>query len=1145
MTENERKQPQLKFVGLHAHSTFSVFDGFGFPDAHMDFAYENGCDALALTDHGNMNGLSYQVLHAQKMKEKGKTFKPIFGVEAYFHPSISQWKLEKERIKAEKEANKKSGKEVEEEVELTVEDENASKQAIKSVLNKRRHLILLAMDQEGLNNIFTMVSKSYKGDNYYRFPRVDYDILKQHNKGVIAASACLGGIYAGDYWENLEFGKEAILEKMRETTRKMMDIFGDRWYGELQWNSASQQHDLNQMIIQMSKEFGFKIISTADSHYPRPELWVDRILYKKIGWLNKSDEEKTLPKDLDEVGYELYPKNGDQMFEAYKKYSEMNNVKYDESLIKQSIEETHNIAFNRISDFLPDTTIKLPKFVIPEGMTADEALEKMGLEALKAKKLHKNEEYKIQLLKELDVIKGNKFSQYFLTMKAIIDKAEEIMLIGPGRGSAAGSLLSYLLGITQIDPMKWELQFERFMRKGQKDYPDIDSDFSSPMELKELLIKDWGEDKVVPISNWNTLQLKSLIKDIAKFYDIPFAEVNSVTSKMMFEATPLAKAKHGIKAGVYTPTFEEVMEFSESLKNFLEKYPHIEKHVNNLHGMIRSCSRHAGGVVISENIDTCMPLINSGKVMQTPWAEGQNVRHLEPFGFIKFDILGLETLKMIETCIYHILKRHHNVKNPSIKEIKDYYNKNLHPDVLIMDDPKVYENVFHQGKWAGVFQFANNGAQNFCSRAKPKNVIDLSAITSIYRPGPLNADVDKNYVEAQENVMGIKYIHPLARDVVAPTYGFLVFQEQIAAMAHKLGKDISLEEGNQLRKVLTKKGTGKEDKVKTALLTKFIDGCLEKGISKPQAEEQWQMFEFFSGYGFNKSHAVSYSIISYQCAWLLTYFMPEWMAAFLDKSTEKEKEKAINIAKSFGFEIQPLDVNTSGNVWEISADGKTLIQPLTSIKGFGEAAFNEIIRNRPFKTVEEFLFNDKISYSKLNKKALDVLCRTDALKSLQDNRFSGAKHFWSAVAVDRVKTVKKFNENIEKYRPEGDFTEEEKIIFVTELTGSFPLNKILSLKLMEKLEETGIKPIAEYDPELMFVWFIPRKMEIKKTKGGKEYAVLTVLDSTNEETKIKCWGYNSVKDPLQLNKVYVSRLDYDEQWGFSSRSIRKNFRLLA
>jgi DNA polymerase III subunit alpha len=1139
----ERVKSVIPFVNLHGHSTFSVFDGLGYPDEHMDFAYENGMDALALTDHGSMNGLSYQVLHHQKMKEKGINFKPIFGVEAYFHHSIAEWK----QIKESQAAAKKAAKSEDDEVSLTVENEEESKSTTKNVLNKRRHLVLLAQNQVGLNNIFTLISKSYQGDNYYRFPRIDYDMLKAHNEGVIASSACLGGIYAGDYWENYEGGPKSILEAMRDTTKKMMEIFGDRWYGELQWNDSKDQMALNGFIVKLSQEFGFKLISTADSHYPRPEMWKDRILYKKIGWLNKKDSDRSLPETVDEVGYELFPKNGDQMMASFEHYSQIHGIKFDRDVVLASITEAHNVAMNRIENFVPDNKVKLPTFVVPENTTADEELTRLsniGLENLRIRSQKKREEYQARLDRELVVIKQNNFSQYFLTMKAIADRANQMMLSGPGRGSGAGALVSYILGITQIDPIKWELQFERFMRSNQKDYPDIDFDVADPMTLKDTLIKEWGMDKVAPITNWNTLQLKSLIKDISKFYDIEFSEVNDVTSKMMLEATPLAKQKNGIKAGLYVPTFEEVMEFSESLNKFLEQYPQIKQHVNALHGQIRSASRHAGGVVVAEKINESMPLINSGGVIQTPWSEGQNVRHLEPLGFIKFDVLGLATLKMIETAVSHILKRHKGIKNPTFDDIKKYYDETLHPDVLDLEDQKVYQNVFHNGKWAGIFQFTENGAQRFCQRAKPTNIIDLSAITSIYRPGPLNADVDKNYVEARESPTRIKYIHSLAREVTEDTFGFLIFQEQIASMAHKLGKDLSLEEGNQLRKVLTKKGTGKEDKVKTALYDKFITGCVEKNISKKAAEEQWKMFEFFSGYGFNKSHAVSYSIISYQCAWLLTYFAAEWMAAFLDKEPEDRKEKAVNIAKGLGFKIKQLDVNTSGEVWEIDQTGETLIQPLMAIKGFGESAFKEIVSYRPFKTVEEFLFNPYMSYSKLNKKALDVLCRSGALDSLVDNRFSGAKHFWSVVAVDRPRNLKKFEENLDLYRPEGDFTEEEKIVFLTELTGFFPLNRVMDLDTMNKLEDNGIKPIGDYDPELQFVWFIPRKKEVKKTKNGKEYWVLDVVDSSSKVSRIRCWGIQE-NDVIHINRPYMARIDFNEQFGFSTRSIRKSFRLLA
>ena len=653
----------------------------------------------------------------------------------------------------------------------------------------------------------------------------------------------------------------------------------------------------------------------------------------------------------------------------------------------------------------------------------------------------------------------------------------------------------------------------------------------------------WGEDCVAPISNWNTLQLKSLIKDISKLYNIPFTEANTVTSIMIREATPEAKRKHGIKAGVYAPTWEEVMEFSPTLRTYLNKYPQVKTHVEGLVGQVRSCSRHAGGVVIAENLDKNMPLINSGGVRQAPWAEGQNVRHLEPMGFIKFDLLGLSTLKMMEGCIEHILRRHHGIEEPTFAQIRDYYEENLHPDRMDMNNPEIYENIFHKGKWAGVFQFTEQGAQQFCVRAKPDNIIDVSAITSIFRPGPLSAGVDADYVEAKNHPQRISYLSDEAREITEETFGFLIFQEQIALLAHKLG-GLTLDEGNMLRKVLTKKGTGKGS-VKEKLRKKFIKGCVHNNIDRDEAQSLWDKFEFFSGYGFNKSHAVSYSIISYQCAWLFNYYPAEWMAAFLDKEPESRKEKAINIAKQFGFKIAPLDVNKSGTVWEISEDGKTLIQPLTSIKGLGMAAIEQLLAHRPVNTAEELLFNENITYSKLNKKSLDALCRGGALDNIVDDRFTGRKHFWSACVVDRPKNLKKLGENIELYRPEGDFTEEEIIQFKSELTGVFPINLVISPDTVQRLQEKYIPPISEFDEDLQVCWFIPRKIVPRKTKNGKAYWILEVIDSNNQLTKIRCWGIRPEKDRVHLNRPYMAKLKYDQNWGFSTYAVGKTFKLLA
>jgi len=864
----------LKFVGLHAHSGVgSPFDGFGYPQEHMDFAYENGCEALALTDHGNMNGFAYQVIHAKKMKKEGKNFKPIFGVEAYFISDIGEWKEQYEQHKLDK---KKARKLDNDQSGTTIENEGETKSKGTSNINRSRHLVLLAKNQKGLSNLFKLISESYSERYFYRKPRIDFNLLEKYSEGVIASSACLGGVYAGCYWENREEGKEAVLQSMREVTEKMVSIFGDRWYGELQWNNVPEQHELNEFVIQMHKEFDIKLISTADSHYPNQNAWKDRELYKRLGWLGKGKPEwldMTIPLSVEEIGYELYPKNGNEMWQSYKKYSDLCGVEYEDELIKRSIEETHNIAFNVIERFVPDNTVRLPDFVVPAGISADEYLKKISFDGLN--KLSKvKPEYVSRINHELKIIADRGFSKYFLTMKAVCDKTNEIQLSGPGRGSAAGSLVAYALGITQVDPIKYGLLFSRFLRADAKDYPDIDYDVSNPMELKEKLIGEWGKNVVVPISNWNTLQLRSLIKDISKFYDIPFIEANNVTNKMLSEATPLAKKKHGIKAGVYTPTFDEVMEFSETLQKFLLKYPHVKEHVEALHGEYRSCSRHAGGVVIGEELDRYMPLIASKGIRQTPWSEGQNVRQLEPMGFIKFDILGLSTLRMIEDCITKILQRHHGVEQPTFREVKEYYDTHLHPDVLDMRDQEVYENIFHKGKWVGIFQFTETGAQRFALQAQPRSIIDLSAITSIYRPGPLSAGVDRSYVEAKESPNSVRYLNDVVREVTKETHGFLIFQEQIALLAHKLGKNLSLDEGNLLRKVLTKKGTGKGHEEKERIKNKFIEGCREKGIIDHDAFGLWRTFEYFSGYGFNKSHAISYSIILISVLGFVTILLP-------------------------------------------------------------------------------------------------------------------------------------------------------------------------------------------------------------------------------------------------------------------------------
>ena len=1122
----------IKFVGLHAHSGVgSPFDGFGYPQSHMDFCFDNGGRALALTDHGNMNGFAYQVLHAKKMKKEGKNFKPIFGVEAYFIPCVEQWRKEYEEHKADK---KKAKALSQDQSGTNVEEEGATKSKGRSI-NRSRHLVLIAMNQTGLNNIFKLVSESYSEKYFYRKPRMDYQLLSKYSDGVIAMSACLGGIYAGCYWENIENGEEAVLNCMRETTRTMVGIFGDRWYGELQWNAVPEQHALNKLIIKVANEFGVKLVSTADSHYPNPTAWKDRELYKRLGWLGRGAPEwldMTLPGSVQDMDYELYPKNGQQMWEDYKKYSE--GYEYEDDLVLASIEETHRIAFERVADFVPDTTVRLPNFVVPAGRNEDDYLRDLSLGGLKLMgKL--NSEYSSRLDFELKVIANRGFSKYFLTMKAISDKTGEVQLAGPGRGSAAGSLVAYALGITQVDPIKYGLLFSRFLRSDATDYPDIDYDVSDPMVLKDMLIEQWGSDTVVPISNWNTLQLRSLLKDISKFYEIPFTEVNAVTNVMLKEATPAAKRKHGIKAGIYTPTFDETIEFSDTLRAFLDKYPHVKTHVMALYGSYRSCSRHAGGVVVGEKLDQYMPLISSKGVRQTPWSEGQNVRQLEPLGFIKFDILGLSTLRMIENTIERILIKQGNPK-PSFTQVRAFYDEFLHPDKIDLHDQDVYENIFHKGKWAGIFQFTEKGAQSFAKKVMPKSIIDISAITSIYRPGPLSAKVDKQYVEAINDPLSVNYAHELVEEVTKETYGFLIFQEQIALLAYHLGDGITMDEANLLRKVLTKKGTGKGHEVKEAIKKKFIKGSTDKGLAETKAEELWKTFEYFSGYGFNKSHAVSYSIISFQCAWLYNYYPTEWMCSFLDREPDTRKEKAINIAKSHGFSISDIDVNVSGENW--TASGATsLVAPLTTIKGLGEKAVEEIMAHRPFISVDDLLFNEDVIYRKLNKKALVALSLGGALKSLQDDRFTGDEHFHEACFENRPKTPKKLLAHIEEYKDKGDFSKDRRIENLTEITGIFPISMVYDDITKMKLEARYIPPISEFDADLGACWGIPRNVNVRKSKNKKWFAIIDLIDSNNVLTKVRIWNvdYEKIRQQIVLNEVYALKPNYSDGWGFSTR----------
>ena len=1163
----KRRESHLKFTNLHGHSVAgSPFDALGYPQEHMDYAYENGCDALALTDHGNMNGFAYQYLHANQMKKDGKEFKPIFGVEAYYVDSV----------KAILEANEKEkteGKKEKEETGIIFEGETVREEAFRR--NRLSHFLLLAQNDQGLKNLFTLVTLSHsKEDGYfYRKPRIDYELLKKYNQGIIASTTCISGVFAGIVWQNPEATQEQLIELMCPHIDKFLDIFGkDRFLVELQWNAIPEQHKLNLAKIEIAKKYGLTLISTVDSHYPRPELWKSREVYKRLAWLNRTHKpawiEEAIPESVNEMGYELYPKNGDQMFSDYKKYAERCDhlSSYDDEIIRQSIENTYKVAHEWIGNVTLDTSAKLPGFLLETGMDENEELKKRCYEVLKAKNLSTNVQYVERLEQELKVVQDRKFSKYFITAEQIAVNGRKKMLMSPGRGSSGGSLIAYLLNITQIDPIKWGTMFSRFLRSDATDFPDIDMDFSREDELKSDLESLWGRDSVVRISNWNTLQLKSLIKDISKLLEIPYEEVNQVTTKMMKEATPLAKAKNGIKSGVYTPTWEEVLEFSESLQNFLEVYPQVATHIKPLMGQVRSGSTHAGGVVISEKIGQNMPLILSGGEYRTPWSEGQNVRHLEPLGFIKFDILGISSLGMIEDCIKQVLIKLGN-PSPSFEDICSFYEQHLHPDTIDFNDQKVYEKVFKGGEWPGIFQFSEKPVQSFCMKANPTSLYDLAAITSIYRPGPLGAGVDELYLAAKEKPTSVHFLNKAHKEVTQKSLGFLIFQEQIATLMSKLSQYISEEDGHNVRKLLTKKEkggvkvtegiedefirnlVGRDISVQNAKKLKnyyqlFLKGSQESGLSEQETKKLWETIEYYSGYGFNFSHALAYSMVSFQCAWLYTYFPTEWVCAYLNKETGDGKENALNVVAQLGYKIGKVDINHSQEGWSVK-DGE-LLPPLTMLKGFGEKASMEIFNNRPFDSLEQLLFNENISYQKFNKKSLDVLIRSGSLREFYGEEIKTDKQLYMSCVENRPKTFKQFEKFVKEFESVQEFSLNEQVENEYTITGIYPYHLVMNSKVFSSLVRSGVTGITNFDKNETegVVWGIMRDLKEKKTSTGKTYWILQVTDETGGEEEIKVWGVaDSAKSPV-LNFPYMLAVSYEDKWGFSMRDFNSSARVL-
>jgi len=1194
-------KPPTQFTGLHAHTSFSTFDGLGYPKDHINFitSEEQGMDSWALTDHGHGSGLAHARAYTEKIQKQGKKYRQLYGVEFYFVPSLKTWQEQYEAhrasIQAEKDAKKQEKLlkspvliDAEKEVEagghvLEDEDETKRSQKGKPAWKRYHHLVVIAKNKKGLANLFMLVKRAYQ-DGFYRFPRIDFEMLKEYGDGLVVSTACVGGLASGiiyNEFPELTFNQfhpdllndatkyNTIMNRLENMTDYFVDCVGqENFFLELQFNQLTAQQMTNRMLLDLSRKTGVKLISTADSHFPSPDKWEARELYKKIGWFSNDPAKMILPKK-EELKCLLYPKNAQQMWDEFtNNYNEYDFYKGYENDVKDSINRTHDIAWNMCEDVWIDTQAKLPVFGTSEK-PAFNMLVDLVKEGMIREGWDKDQRYIDRAKEELSDIKHLGHESYFIAMYKIFEKAREKTLFGPGRGSGSGSIVNFLLGITQIDPLPYGLLWSRFLGRHRVSWPDIDTDAGDRDALIDASRELFGDDAVIPVSNFNTLKLKSLIKDISKFYGVPFNEANSLSNGLQEEVMPHARDDDEEKS-VFVLKHADCMKYSKKYKDFMTKYPDVGRHVETLFMENRSIGRHAGGVIVAtqQDIQTCMPLISVRGELQTPWTEGMNFRHLEDNGFLKFDFLGLTLLKDIENCIRRILIKDGN-PDPTFLEIRGFFDKNLNCHYNKQDDLEVWKHVYEDGHFTAVFQFTADGARRFCLDAKPKDIETLGALTAIYRPGPLKANVHRKFVNAKKNAHKIQYDHPIIKEILGPTFNFVIFQEQFMLLAQKLG-GFTPGESDKLRKTLVKKSLdtlGGKASERDIAKEKFVRGAKKlHGIDEKITIDLWETIEAFSVYGFNKAHAIAYAIDSYYSAWLHTYYEKEWLATILQSENNSPKglEKTISETKSYGYSFVDPDVNYSGNEWQFSEDVNSFVPPLSSVKGVGSIAMLELIQKRPFNSLENFLYDSDgmWRWSKFNKTALKSLCNVEAFSSfdeLQSGKIANhnqlqmiltdeknyenlRKSIWGLTKTQYKRELKKGNTTtklldqlIEKYAEVPDWTRIEKIENYMNMTSAANAKLMFPDEIIAQIKVHNIVSTLEIPGgHKQMSWFCLVDKFKKKTKNGKTFWRFKIMDNMNNTGWLRLWGgFKDGKEPDKYT-LCVGEVHNDSQWGMSS-----------
>jgi len=892
-----------KFIHLHNHSHYSLQDGACTVDGLIAAAKKFNMKSVALTDHGVMYGA---IEFYKKAVKAG--IKPILGMEAY---------VVNEGDRFERKSSQSNG-----------------------TGRKRKnysHLILLAKNKVGYKNLTKLSTIGHTEGFYYR-PRIDLEVIKKYHEGLICTSACAGGVVS-TYIVNGEY------DKAKEVARKYHEIFRDDFYLEIQNHSIDVEKPILEYMPKLAKELGIKLVATNDCHYINEDHAIAHNILLLLG--DKMGEDYTnLRYGTDQV----YFKSAEQMIKLFKNHKDAieNTIEIDSKIdLELSFDEHH-----------------FPNFPIPNNSTAknlDEYFEQIAWLGLKKKKLELTKEVEDRFVYEIDTIKKMGFSGYFLVVQDFINSAKEKNIpVGPGRGSVAGSLVAFALGITNINPLEYDLLFERFLNPERKSMPDIDVDFADDQrgEVIEYVRKKYGDNSVSQIITFNRLSSKAVIRDVARVLKIPIPTVNNITKHI--------PSKFG-KVYTIDQSLAEVQELKWVKNSEEPQIKELIKHARVLEGMNRNASKHAAGVVITPGeVSDYVPLASA--VSQQEIVTQYNMKDIENVGLLKMDFLGLRTLTIIRD---------------TIALIKKNYNVEIDIDEIPLDDEKTYQ-LFTKGQTTGIFQFESPPMREYLKKLQPTSLNDLAAMNALYRPGPMEFIDD--FIDRKFGKKKVEYLHPILEGILKETYGIIVYQEQVIQIANKVG-GISLAEADILRRAMGKKDllAMKEQK------TKFIQGSIKNGISKKIAEEIFNAIDKFANYGFNKSHAVAYSYIAYQTAYLKAHYTAEFLAANLTNEFENTDKvtKFLEDCRRLKIEILPPDVNNPSIDFD-AVDGKILFG-LSAIKNVGRSAVEEIIKSRnnierDFSSIFDFCLN--IDTRIVNKRAVEGLVTAGALDSTNKNRAS-------------------------------------------------------------------------------------------------------------------------------------------------------------